>query len=300
MRTKCLSAFVLTAAMAAASSASATALLVKHVPSVVAQHRAALAGALDPAAHMTLQVVLPMRNKAELGELAHAVSDPTSPLYRHYLSVAQFTRRFGPTEHDYDAAMKFFSDNGLNVTHTAANRYLFQVEGAAADVERVLHVRLNTYRHPSENRTFFAPDREPTLDLAVPVQEIVGPRQLRASASEARASGRGQTQRAGTGSGPGGNFIGSDFRAVYYATGSEGEAQRAWTVGRPDGACTLQPGGRRALLHQLRTDQQRRRQRHRRRWRERNLFGLRRRRAGTRHRLSRSPWRRAWIRCRSM
>src|SRR5215471_6626444 len=110
MRTKCLSAFVLTAAVAAASSASAAALLVGHVPSVVARNRAALAGALDPAAHMKLQVVLPMRHKAELGELAHAVSDPTSPLYRHYLSVAQFTRRFGPTQHDYDAAMKFFSD----------------------------------------------------------------------------------------------------------------------------------------------------------------------------------------------
>jgi len=221
MRTKCLSAFVLTAAVAAASSASATALLVKHVPPAVAQHKAALAGSLDAATHLKLQVVLPMRHKGELGELAHAVSDPTSPLYRHYLSVAEFTKRFGPTQHDYDVAMKFFSDNGLAVTHTAANRYLFQVEGAAADVERVLHVKLNTYKHPSENRTFFAPDREPTLDLAVPVQEVVDldnyvlphPKLVRPAAN--------RTARAGTGSGPGGNFIGSDFRAVYYATGTK-------------------------------------------------------------------------------
>ena len=220
MRTKCLSAFVLTAAVAAASSASATALLVKHVPLAVAQHKAALAGALDAAVHMKLQVVLPMRHKEELGELAHAVSDPTSPLYRHYLSVAEFTQRFGPTQHDYDAAMKFFSDNGLAVTHTAANRYLFQVEGAAADVERVLHVKLNTYRHPSENRTFFAPDREPTLDLAVPVQEVVDlDNYVLPHPKLVRPAGN-QTTRAGTGSGPGGNYIGSDFRAVYYATGT--------------------------------------------------------------------------------
>jgi kumamolisin len=222
MRTKSLSACVLTAALAAAASpASATALLVKHVPAAVAAHKAALAGALDPAAHMKLQVVLPMRNRAELGEFVHAVSDPTSPLYRHYLSVAEFTKRFGPTQHDYDAAMKFFSDHSLSVTHTYANRYMFQIEGAAADVESVLHVRLNRYRHPTENREFFAPDREPTLDLATPVQEVVDldnyvlphPKLVHAPA--------GQMARSGTGSGPDGNFLGSDFRAVYYGTGTK-------------------------------------------------------------------------------
>ena len=220
MRTKCLSAFVLTAAMAAASSASATALLVKHVPSVVAQHRAALAGALDPAAHMKLQVVLPMRNKAELGELAHAVSDPTSPLYRHYLSVAQFTRRFGPTQHDYDAAMKFFSDNGL-ARHAHRGEPLSLPGG-----RRGRRCRARAARQAQHLQ---APEREPHLLRAGPRADA---RPRRAGAGDRRTStitclphpklvrpAAGQAQRAGTGSGPGGNFIGSDFRAVYYATG---------------------------------------------------------------------------------
>ena len=221
MRTKCLSAFALVAAVAAASSASATALLVKHVPAAVAAHKAALASHLDPSTHMQMQVVLPMRNKGDLSELARAVSDPANPQYRHYLTVAQFTKRFGPTKKDYDAAMKFFAANGLQVTRTFANRYMFQVDGNAADVERVLNVKLNLYRHPSENRDFMAPDREPTLALNVPVQEITGLDNYVLPHPKLVHADSNRQQRAGTGSGPGGNFIGSDFRAVYYATGTK-------------------------------------------------------------------------------
>ncbi|HWA88674.1 MAG TPA: S53 family peptidase [Rhizomicrobium sp.] len=214
--------FALTAALAVGlcGSASASALMVNHVPSAVAEHGAALVGHVDASTKMQLQVVLPMRNKQQLRDTLGALYNPSSPLYRHWLSVAEFTKRFGPTKKDYAAAMKFFESNGLSVTHTAANRYMFQVEGKAADVERVLNVKLNTYEHPSRTRTFMAPDREPTLSLKVPVQEITGldnyvlPYTKLAHRNDGRAHQR-------TGSGPGGNFIGSDFRAAYYAIGDK-------------------------------------------------------------------------------
>jgi len=221
MLIKSLSAVALTATFTAGlyGSASAAALLVNHVPAAVATHQAALAGAVDPSTPMKLQVVLPMRNKEELGELARAVSTPGNPQFRHYLTVAQFTKRFGPKQQDYDAAQKFFGANGLAVTHTYANRYMFQIEGSAADVERVLHVKMNLYKHPTENRTFMAPDREPMLDLKVPVQEITNLENFMLPyAKLIRSNGQ---QRAGTGSGPGGNYIASDMRAVYYGTGKK-------------------------------------------------------------------------------
>ncbi len=213
-----LMASAVAAVLAAAGPAFAAKLTTSHVPAAVAEHRVALAGAVDPSTPLRLQVVLPMRNKNELSELVRAVSSPSSPQYRHYISVAEFTRRFGPSKSDYAAAMKFFAANGLKVTDTAPNRYLFQVEGRAADVERVLHLKLNLYNHPTENRTFMAPDREPTLALNVPVQQVLGldnyvlphPKLVHSD---------GREHPAGTGSGPGGNFIGSDFRAVYYGTG---------------------------------------------------------------------------------
>jgi subtilase family serine protease len=223
MFTKSLGVFALTAAFTASlyGTASAEALLAKHVPTAVAAHQAAVAGVVDPSAHMKLQVVLPMRNKGELSELAHAVSDPSNPQYRHYLSVAQFTKRFGPKQADYDAAQKFFASNGLAVTHTYANRYMFQVEGSAADVERTLHVKMNLYKHPTENRNFMSPDREPTLDLKVPVQEITELDNFVLPYPKLVHADSGRQQKALTGSGPGGNYIGSDLRTVYYGTGKK-------------------------------------------------------------------------------
>lgn len=160
-----------------------------------------------------------MRNKEQLRDLLTALYDPSSTLYRRWLTVPQFTRQFSPAQKDYEAVMRFFRAQGLTVTHTAPNRYLFQVEGSAADVERVLHLRLNLYRHPSENREFMAPDREPTLALKVPVQEIIGLEDFILSYPKYRAPETREASRGKGGSGPKGWFIGSDFRAAYYGSG---------------------------------------------------------------------------------
>jgi subtilase family serine protease len=207
-------------AVAAASSASAAALQTRVVPGVVAQHGVVLVGEVAPSTHLRLQVVIPMRNLAGLRSLLDGqIYNPNSVLFHHYLSVAEFTARFGPAQSDYDAAIKFFNANGLGVTHVNANRYMFQIEGSASDVERVLNVKLNLYRHPTENRNFMAPDREPALALDVPVLSITGLDNFEIPFPKLVGPGNGRSQRGGTGSGPGGNFIGSDFRAAYYGTG---------------------------------------------------------------------------------
>lgn len=48
-------------------------------------------------AHISFEVALTPRRLAVLRRLAAAVSDPSSPLYRHYLAKGQFARMFGPT-----------------------------------------------------------------------------------------------------------------------------------------------------------------------------------------------------------
>ena len=222
MSLKSLSVFACMATLSASlcGSASAAALLTSHVPVAVARHQAALAGSVDPSTHMRMQVVLPMRDKAGLKDLLSVLYNPSSPLYRHWLSVAEFTKRFGPTQKDYNAAITYFRGQGFSVTNTAPNRYLFQVEGSAGDVERVLHVKLNNYKHPTENRTFMAPDREPTLDLQVPVQHITHlDNYVLPHPKLVHSDSRGGAGT--TGSGPGGNYIASDFRAVYYGTGAK-------------------------------------------------------------------------------
>jgi subtilase family serine protease len=202
---------------AAKSSTGAHALLSRQLPDLVASGEAKPAGAPDPSTRLVLAISLPQRNQAALDALLRDIYNPHSPNYRHYLSVQEFTDRFGPSASDYDTATKFFADSGLTILATAPNRYLVTVAGAVADIERVFHVKIGLYKHPTEARNFFSADREPTVDLAVPLQHITGldnfvipyDRLLRAPANApARNAG---------GSAPGGNFDGFDVRTAYAA-----------------------------------------------------------------------------------
>jgi subtilase family serine protease len=187
----------------------------RHVREAVSSAKAGFVGRLEATKSLKLNIALPLRNEAELDGLLQRLSDPNSPDYHQYLSVEQFTERFGPTQEDYNAVLRFAKANGLQVTGTAPNRMLVNVTGSVANIERAFHVAMGEYQHPTENRTFFAPDREPMADLPVALWHVTGldnysiphPADLR------HAEGvRPHT----TGSGPSGYFIGSDFRKAYY------------------------------------------------------------------------------------
>src|SRR5208283_65851 len=94
------------------------------------------------------------------------------------------------------------------------------------DIEKTFHVMMRVYQHPAEARTFYAPDVEPSLDLDIPVLGINGlenfylPRRANFKmADEPSAEFKKQPDDSGVityaGSGPSGNYIGSDFRNAY-------------------------------------------------------------------------------------
>jgi subtilase family serine protease len=195
--------------------------LTTHVPAAVAGGVAPLVGHLPSTQHLSLAISLPPRNEAELDTLLQQIYDPQSANYHHYLSVEEFTSRFGPAASDYAAVLHFAEANGLALIDTAANRMVVDVEGPASNIENAFRVTLGVYQHPTENRTFYAPDREPSLDLDVPLLHISGldnftlPRAKNARSQQLLQQASSKT----TGSGPGGQFIGSDMRAAYYGSG---------------------------------------------------------------------------------
>jgi len=195
--------------------------MTSHAHQEVVNGQASLVGHLPGTQHLSLAISLPLRNQAGLDDLLQQIYDPLSPNYRQYLSVQQFTERFGPSQDDYDAVVRFAKTNGLSVVDTASNRMVLDIEGTVANIENALHVVLNLYQHPTENRTFYSPDREPSLDLDVPVLHITGLDNFTLPHSHMvrTAQKSGVTSKA-TGSGPGGQFIGSDMRAAYYGSGS--------------------------------------------------------------------------------
>jgi subtilase family serine protease len=187
----------------------------KHVRPAVTNGQAAPVGPMSKTQHMRLAIILPLRNQGELTNLLKRLYDPSSPDYRHFLTVAQFTERFGPTVRDYEAVVKFARSKGFGVSNTPANRLLVHIDGTVSQINKAFNVAMTTYRHPTESRTFYSPDREPSLDLSVPVTHIAGLNNFslpRAKFKRAPANFR----RNSTGSGQGGAYLGSDMRAAYY------------------------------------------------------------------------------------
>ena len=191
-----------------------------HVVPAVASGQAVPAGSLPAQQRLSVSIVLPLRNQSQLTDLLSRLSDPTSPDYRHFLTVDQFTEQFGPTAEDYQSVVDFARAHGLSVTDAPANRMLVPVSGSVAQFEAAFHVSMKVYRHPTENRTFYSPDREPSLELNVPVAHIGGlnnysiprPQVKKASAAQALSI-------PATGSGPDGSYLPGDMRTAYYGSG---------------------------------------------------------------------------------
>jgi subtilase family serine protease len=204
---------------AGAATAEPHLTLATTIPQVGAQHGLPQIGAPEPGTVLHLVVSLPQRNVPALNALLREIYDRGSPRYHQYLSVEEFTSRFGPSAADYDAAASFFTSHGLTVAQRTANRYLLDIDGKVADVERVFNVTLGMYYDAAQNRAFMAPDRAPSLDLAVPVQEVIGLDDHVLPYTKLVHGGQAKTPSAG-GSGPGGNFTGSDMRTAYYPKGT--------------------------------------------------------------------------------
>jgi subtilase family serine protease len=152
-----------------------------------------------------------------LDSLLGQLYDRRSPLYHQWLSVQEFTERFGPTAEDYESVVEFAEANGMKVTVTPANHRLVGVESSVATINRVFHVTMSIYQHPYEERTFYAPDREPTVDLDVPLLHIAGLSNIATAHSMLQYDATPEALRAvTTGSAPGGQYYGSDMRAAYY------------------------------------------------------------------------------------
>jgi subtilase family serine protease len=226
-----LSTFLLTIAAIVSGAntlcqAQPQSLLTRHVREVTANRQVPLVGHLPASQSMRIVLVLPHRNQEGLDNFLKEVYDPSSPIYRHFLTVEEFTERFGPTKEDYDSVIRFAKANGFSVVKTSRNRMNVDVTGSVDSIEKAFHVNMGIYQHDTENRTFFGPDREPTADLAVQLWHIGGldnystPKPAFNRRDAKAASESDVRSNATTGSGPSASFLGSDMRAAYYVNGN--------------------------------------------------------------------------------
>ncbi len=197
-----------------------------HVRQAIIKGQAKVVGRLPVTQIMRLDIVLPLRDEAGLDAFLADLHGSTVPNYQHFLTPSEFTARFGPTQADYDAVVRYVQEHGLAVVGGSRDGMEVQVKGPVSAIESAFHVNLLTYQHPTENRIFYGPDREPTVDLPFALWHISGldnysiPHPLYIKKSDyAKAHGISTEEvvrHATTGSGPSASFLGSDMRAAYY------------------------------------------------------------------------------------
>ena len=188
-----------------------------HVPVEVA--RLTPVGPLPETTHLDLVIGLPLRHADSLTALLTQLYDTASPRFADYLTPEQFTAAFGPTAESYAQLEQFAESNHLAVVRRTPSRKTLHVRATAGVVNRLFHITLQQYRHPTENRLFYAPDVEPSIDIATPILHISG---LDDMHPPGRVSHRlypggrppGDPRFAG-GSGTLGDYTGNDFRAAY-------------------------------------------------------------------------------------
>jgi subtilase family serine protease len=218
LSTSLLAIVALVSVLNIASRAESKPLLTHHVREVTLKGIAPSVGRLPANQSMRLVVVLPLRNQEGLNNFLKDVYDPSSPNFRHFLTVEQFTEKFGPTRNDYAAVIRFAEANGFKVVGTSRNRLNIDVTGKVSNIEAAFHVTMGVYQHPTENRTYYSPDREPTVNLPFQLWNITGLENysIPRPALSRRAEHPEAKPPATTGSCPEASFCGSDMRAAYY------------------------------------------------------------------------------------
>jgi subtilase family serine protease len=201
-------------------------LMTRHVRDVVASGQAPLVGHLPATQTLRFDIVLPLRDRSGLQNFLQQLQDPTSPSYHQFLKPQEFTTRFGPSEEDWEALVAFAKASGFEIINGTREERDLRLTGTVANIEKAFHVSLGLYKDPTEDRTFFAVDREPTVDLPFQLWHISGldndskPHPMYVKKSDyAKAHGIDPDKvvsHATTGSGPSASFLGSDMRAAYY------------------------------------------------------------------------------------
>ena len=215
--------------LVSAATCLAQSVMTHHVRDAVRNGQAQANGRLPNNQVLQLDLVLPLRDPAGLKAFLADVYDPMSPNYRQFITPQQFTARFGATPDQYETVVRFAKTYGFEVIGGSVDTRDVQVKGTVANIEAAFHVNMRTYQHPSENRTFYSPDREPTMDLSFSLWHVNGldnysiPKPLVVRRDEYAAahgiSPEEVVSHATTGSGPSASFLGSDMRAAYYGSG---------------------------------------------------------------------------------
>lgn len=122
---------------------------------------------------LSLLVALSLRNQDDLTQAIRNMYDPTSPQYGHYVSTAEFYKRYGPADADAASVIAYFENQGLQASRNIP--MLVRVVGRASQVEKALSLQFHQYQL-ADGRIAFAATDNPSVSVTVAsvITSIVG------------------------------------------------------------------------------------------------------------------------------
>jgi subtilase family serine protease len=103
-------------------------------------------GAAPAGQRETVTVYLSQPHAAAAERFAAAVSDPRSPLYRHFLTPAQYRSRFAPSAVSVAAVSGYLRAQGLRIAPVPANHLYVRASGTVIQLQKAFHTTLMIYR----------------------------------------------------------------------------------------------------------------------------------------------------------
>jgi Pro-kumamolisin, activation domain/Secretion system C-terminal sorting domain len=129
---------------------------------------------LDSSKYLDFSIGLPLRNQEELMNFLHELYNPDSPNFHHWLTPSEFASQFGPSKTDYQNIIAYAKKSGFTIKKAYSNRILIDLRGRVRDIEKTFDIKIMVYNKLSKMGTFYAPDKEPILNLTTQILNISG------------------------------------------------------------------------------------------------------------------------------
>jgi hypothetical protein len=122
----------------------------------------------------TLEIGVGIQRPDTAGEtsLLDAIDDPSSPEYRHYLTVGQFDAEFGVAPSTTAAVRSWLTDGGLTIDTSSAGGDYFTATGTVAQLDALFDVSIGQYTY--KGGSFLANDVAPSVPSDLPIDAVAG------------------------------------------------------------------------------------------------------------------------------
>ncbi|MGH7728202.1 MAG: S53 family peptidase [Vulcanimicrobiaceae bacterium] len=108
-------------------------------------------------------------NPQGLISYARMASDPSSPLFRHWLTPAEIGAQYGTSQSEYQNEIAYFTSRGIAV-QSFPQRQMLRILGPGTNVENALGIHFGVFRKGTQ--TFIAPESAPQIPSALHVAAL--------------------------------------------------------------------------------------------------------------------------------